>query len=535
MAVRYGIVKFMKSAKIGTIMPWGGDGNTGFALSNIPKGWIVCGGQLEDAARYPLLASHLGDTYGADAEFGGTFPEYLGKFRLPNMSLKMPIDLEPDYLNQSAYQYGQSDAYSKLITNSYTGDALVGGFGSISLSAPIPIVISANTDIDFTVDPSLVMNAKMTNISIAPPDFSTTVYTINRKLGINHTPGHSHPGTYSKATAQFSGPHLFEPSQITTGGGVSGNCVDNYGYSECQLTNSDTAPTWQQGRVQAAYYGNEQREFTLPTTDRFYDFQGSEFWSQVPAQSWPPTQSHPSGLVSASNLGYQFNGSAYTSTFNVTTPVKTHAQPAWTGLFPKPLEVANRRNYFGPTVNYDPESTTPFTVSGVTVPANANSISLPAGTDINSATTAGEFSLDKIVPFMWIYSEGVTRNGTQITAISRTGTSTSNYVYTLELSQPCKNATALTNQTFSFRHGTYPTTTNNITSQLDPNSSTFLGHNHGSFEITQGKGSLAAPTTHPVNNVSLGTVSPENINDALNIIAEVSMPALIVTFLIKAY
>ena len=50
-----------------------------------------------------------------------------------------------------------------------------------------------------------------------------------------------------------------------------------------------------------------------------------------------------------------------------------------------------------------------------------------------------------------------------------------------------------------------------------------------------GKGSLSAPSVYAVNNINLGTVQPENIDDALNIIAEVSMPALVTTFLIKAF
>ena len=136
---------------------------------------------------------------------------------------------------------------------------------------------------------------------------------------------------------------------------------------------------------------------------------------------------------------------------------------------------------------------------------------------------------------MWIYLDGVVAPGTQIVAISREGSNSANYVYTLDLSQPTVNSTALTGQTLSFKHGTYPTTTNNITSQLDPNSTSFLGHNHGSFEMIQSRGSLAAPTVFAVNNISLGTVAPENIDDALNIIAEVSMPALVTTFLIKAF
>ena len=531
MAVRYGIVKMMKVAKVGTIMPWSGDGNDGFALSNVPKGWILCGGQLEEASRYPLLASTIGTTYGSDGQFGGNFPEYEGKFRLPNMSLKMPIDLEPEYLLETQYQYGQADAYDVLVTNSYTGDALVDGFGSISLQAPIPITISANCDIDFSVDASLVLSGKMTNISISPPDFSTTVYTINRKLGINHTKGHNHPGTYSRSTAQFSGPQPFEPPRIQTGGGITGNCVTDYGYSECQLQNAQTAANWQNGRIQMTFYGSEQREYTLPTTDKFYNFEGSQYWSKVPAQNWPPSE-HPSGLTPDSSLDYLYNGTAFTENFTVTQSdiVQTHAMDAWTGLFPKPLSTGNRRNYFGPIVNYDPETASPHQITGVTITTGANKITLPAGSDLGAA-----YELDSVVPLMWVYG-GPLRPGTQITRISReSGTDISNYVYELELSQPCNNTVTLTNQTLNFRHGTFPTTVNNITSQLDPNSSTYLGHNHGSFEITQSKGSLQAPETYPVNDISMGTVAPDNIDNALNIIAEVSMPALICTFIIKAY
>ena len=39
----------MKTARIGTILPWGGDGSEGFTASNIPKGWAVCDGQEADA------------------------------------------------------------------------------------------------------------------------------------------------------------------------------------------------------------------------------------------------------------------------------------------------------------------------------------------------------------------------------------------------------------------------------------------------------------------------------------------------------
>jgi microcystin-dependent protein len=528
MAVRYGVLKFMRVAKVGTIMPWAGDGNEGFALGNVPQGWILCDGKIYAASRYPLLASEIADTYGGTG-FTGTFPDYDGTFRVPNMTLKMPIDLEDTYLQLTKYQYGQTDAYQKLVSATNTGTPLVGAFG---LTYPIQTTISANTDIDFTVDPTLVMQGKFSNITIGSPDFNTTLYVINRKLGINHTPGHSHPGTYSRAAQQFNGPMLFEPYPIVTSGGVSGICASNQGYSECQLKDTK-APSWQNGRALLTYYGDETHEFTLPTTDRFYNFEGTTFWSNVPADAWPPTGPHPSGAASASDLSYIFTGSSYTSAFTVTTPNKAHQQPAWTGVFPKPMSVANRRNYFGPITGYDPDTSPAFTVSNVSVPALAASISLPAGTNIGSTYSS-------IVPFMWIYTAQNAATpciapGTQVLSIARTGSSDANYVYTLELSQPTLNAVALTGQTLNFKHGTFPTTLNNQTDQLDPNSSTFLGHNHGSFDVQMGKGSLAPPSVYPVNNVSLGNVSPESINDALNIIADVAMPALITTFLIKAY
>ena len=381
-------------------MPWSGDGNEGFALSNIPKGWIVCDGLLKNAVDYPLLAAQLGDSYGASDDFSGNFPEYIGQFRVPNMTLKLPMDLEPEYLLQPKYQYGQNDVYQKLVSAPFDGDALVGGFGSISLQAPIITSISANCDIDFTVDASIVMSGKMTNITVAPPDFAATVYTINRKLGINHTPSHGHSGQYSRANPQFTGPMPFEPGRVDAiGGPVQGSCT-TFGYSECQFSDPTVPPSWQQGINQITYYGDETHEYTLPITDKFYDFSdGGQYWDQVPAQSWPPPGPHPSGLQAASDLSYTFFGSTYTEQFTVQTPVKNHAQPAWTGVFPRPMEAGNRRNHFGDANNYNPDTVSPFQVSNVTLQANTTSITLPAGTDLGTNLTA-------IVPLMWIYSAG---------------------------------------------------------------------------------------------------------------------------------
>ena len=121
----------MKSARIGTIMPWGGDGNEGFTIANLPKGWIVCDGRLKDAVEFPLLASELGTTYGGT--ISGNFPNYTGQFQLPDIANKAMIDLERSMLSDTKYQMGQSDAYVEvgLLVGDGTGDEPALDFGSV--------------------------------------------------------------------------------------------------------------------------------------------------------------------------------------------------------------------------------------------------------------------------------------------------------------------------------------------------------------------------------------------------------------------
>ena len=84
--------KTAKGAAIGTIMPWGG------GITSIPKGWIVCDGQNEDAAAYPLLAQTIGDTYNSGtSSFGGDFPSYTGTIKMPDLNDKALMDFETDY------------------------------------------------------------------------------------------------------------------------------------------------------------------------------------------------------------------------------------------------------------------------------------------------------------------------------------------------------------------------------------------------------------------------------------------------------
>ena len=157
----------MKSARIGTMMAWTGDGTVGKLSSDLPKGWILCDGTTYNASRYPLLASMIGDTYGG-TNFSGSFPNYTGTFRVPDMSSRMPIDLESFMLADSTYQYGQTDASTVL-------GSLVSGYGA---TTPVSTLISANADIVFTLSNTSKLVGKLTKMTITDPDFSATIYTI---------------------------------------------------------------------------------------------------------------------------------------------------------------------------------------------------------------------------------------------------------------------------------------------------------------------------------------------------------------------
>ena len=123
----YNRLKTMKSAPVGTIMPWSGQSSTGNLPNNIPTGWIVCDGRTFAANDFPLLASMIGNTYGpTDTSIVGNFPDYEegDTFRVPNLNGRSMVDLEKSYLQQDKYQFGQPDAESvigDLISDDGTG------------------------------------------------------------------------------------------------------------------------------------------------------------------------------------------------------------------------------------------------------------------------------------------------------------------------------------------------------------------------------------------------------------------------------
>lgn len=521
MAQSYGQIKKMKTAKIGTIMPWAGNSIPGTLIDNVPEGWILCDGRVYQADRYPILTSVLGNSYGG-TQVSGSFPHYIGTIKVPDITGRALIDLEPFMITQAAYNAGQSDAYIKLVDGE--GESLIVGDG---LEKSIPTLISADTDLAFTVESDIDFVGKFTNgpaggnIGVSAPAFSTTAYMFPRKLGINHMPYHRHPGDYEKAQGGGASPELFQPDSFSVGGNksIGGGCGTVAWYS-ATLNNPSEAPTWCNGAGLITYYD----ETTLIETFEFNEFISSadRDYSQIP----------PDNVSSQTYV----SPSAYTGNFSG-TPVTTHAQKAWTGLFPRPMEFTSRRNYFGyggqigqTGLGDDPEEGQNFYYLDLAVTSGATTITIPAGTSIGP-------NEDGVVPNMLISSnQNVSPRiapGTQILNITRSG-EPGNYEYVLELDRQVAGGGAGT-ITCIFRHGTYPTTMNTTPAGQDPAGTAFGSHNHGSFEIIMEQGTLQGPTTHPVTNVSKGDVSPETIGGALNIIANVACPSQNFVFIIRAY
>ena len=339
----YNRLKTMKSAPVGTIMPWGGQSSQGNNPQNIPTGWIVCDGRTFEAADYPLLASIIGNTYGpTDTSIVGNFPDFDegDVFRVPNLNGRSMIDLEKSYLQDSKYQFGQPDAESvigDLISEDGTG-------------VTPPTIYSADTDLEFQLDPIDTMAGKIQNISLNDPTWSKTYYTIGRKLGIDHTPGHKHKGQYTTAFPSGKYVQVFEAPTVQLSG--------NPNYESANLTgiqNTDTADQWPNGFGSMTYYD----ENTLVLTEETKTFTQDQIPKPALARTIPAHGAFTE---------------AFTDTYNY-----NHHMKQVTGVFPPPVTIFGKPNYY----NGD---------AGTTYPTNLSHI----GQDFTDQTVASHnhFSFD---------------------------------------------------------------------------------------------------------------------------------------------
>ncbi len=585
MAAYYDSIKSMKTAKIGTILPWGGDGGNGFLPSNIPKGWIVCDGSTKTASDYPLLASIIGDTYGGDMTKSGggnyTFP-YVdpsdgsnnANFRLPNLSNSLPLDLEPADLDKVEYQMGQGNVKNVVLDDNGTklGD-LVSAYGE---TYDIKTSWSANADIDFTLNLSGNLYFKYTGFTLTAPDFLESVYTLNRKLGINHTPSHSHTDQVPTVQANQKGPMVFQTDggvEMTGSISFTNNCSGSEGPFNCSFKDAEPH-SWQNGSVGLSMYGDDTYEKTLPMTASFMEFvtdttnAGKNYWSQVPAgaNNWRGTDRGAGPKTQSYKQTIPPNGKT-TSILDI-DPVATHAQPAQTGMFPRPMEYLNRANFYGYTplggttpsrsdgMKDSPEQrpNSAVIVANCVLTEGSNKVTLPDGTDIsqqygNAPDTWKQWDL--IRPLMYVtcadnddkykwLPEGTFVQSIEWVPDANNTASGGNYEVTLnqnmgtgDVEVPAGWGTATLG--LKFRDGTYPTSLNTQSTAKDPLEAAFSSHNHGSFEIGQTLGTMVGPPSHTAVNADGSALAAQSIENALNIAVDTTQPSLTMTFIIKAY
>ena len=317
----YNRLKTMKSAPVGTIMPWSGQSSDGDLPNNIPTGWIVCDGRTFPANTFPLLASMIGNTYGpTDSAIVGNFPDFDegDVFRVPNLNGRAMVDIERSYLQQTKYQFGQPDAEAAI------GD-LISEDGT---GVTPPTIYSADTDLQFQLDPVDTMAGKIQNITLNDPTWAKTYYTIGRKLGIDHTPAHRHAGAYTTARPDGRYVEVFQSPISPAAGQYESANLNGIG-------GTDTRDIWEFGFGDMTYYDenslvltNESKTFTqdsIPVPGSSRQINAIPAWTDAFADS------------------YNYN----------------HYMKQVTGVFPPPTSVFGRPNY----ANGDVSTTYPTNLS----------------------------------------------------------------------------------------------------------------------------------------------------------------------------
>lgn len=278
----YNRIKASKSVPIGTIMPWTGSSSSSELLEDsVPTGWIVCRGQTLEAFDYPLLAQILGNTYGPipdpnnpsqqlGVNFGivNDYPNYnpssgpeakqgqhVDVFTLPSLNNCALVDLEGSRL----------DPDDNFVIGQYITE-------NGSDAAPLSNVVSY-IDVNFQVENDSQLAGKITGISLEDPAYFDTIRTIPRKLGVDHTPAHSH------AQPEDGDPY---PSTILAGGYVGLFEAGNYEVQDSEWNTASSVPVnpsessadrFNPGTVKLTWY--DEAASTLPTmSGPFKDYTG---------------------------------------------------------------------------------------------------------------------------------------------------------------------------------------------------------------------------------------------------------------------
>ena len=210
----YNRLKSTKIAPIGTILPWGGSSKVGENLENIPNGWIDCNlsNALLLAADYPLLAAVLGNQYGPFPDEGSgltigenfgivnDFPynksftngQHIDQFGLPNLNQLALVDIDGlrgDRGNSSSITIEDVKNSRQEQTN---GNTILSYIGRNTNDIAPPNLLDSDVNISFTIEQSNQLSGKITGLGLSDPAYFDTIFVVPRKLGIQHTPVHTH-------------------------------------------------------------------------------------------------------------------------------------------------------------------------------------------------------------------------------------------------------------------------------------------------------------------------------------------------------
>lgn len=326
----YNTVKNLKSATVGTILPWGGDGassKNGYENSTdlgLPKGWLICNGAQLQAKTYPLLTNKIGTTYGGSIT--GTYPDYndLDYIVLPNLSNRHLADYKTSYL--------PSDSQVQTAISSKLGDNT-----DVSTSN----TYSSNANLDFSLTASNNLVGKTTNVTLDDPNYFKLFYTVSRKLGQNHTPIHDHGGGYPSIEGTGVYAELYQtPSPNYE---ANGKRVNGYrGNGSPENNSPDT-----QGQLRFSVFEDNTESHVL--TDGPKSYSGSSICGHpfdtgyIPLKSsqYPYTRTGNGIYKNWSNLNAQSTNVTYATTFN-------HNYDQWSS---NPLPGGHNHGAFDITMN----------------------------------------------------------------------------------------------------------------------------------------------------------------------------------------
>ena len=392
----YNRIKSSKAVPIGTIMPWTGSSSQSAVVDDgIPFGYVVCRGQTLRAIDYPLLAQLIGNTYGPFQEPGGpavgilnSYPNYDDDdiFVLPNLNNCSLVDLEASRLAPE-----DTSVVGQYITTN-GNDA-----------APLSLITSY-VDVNFAVENDSTLSGKLTGVTLGDPAFFDTYRTIPRKLGIDHTPGHTHPRPVNGGVTESY------PSTGLAGTFVATFMPGNYETQDNEWTtadpvgvgtNEDIADRFEPGEVNLTWY--DPAASSLVTCDQFNDFTAA---SQVIPQSRSASSPRTIPAFGQTENAYEDD---YSCVPNV-------AVPAYSGPFPaqgtyngflnfyssSAVTPARRQGPYPTTLNHNADAWTSTSLAShnhftIDLTMTKGQMRIPTTTLINNMTTGtiAPVSVDK--------------------------------------------------------------------------------------------------------------------------------------------